>query len=180
MTAPVEPTPAAPPVVPPAQGDQKPAAAPATSADPPKPETDWKAEARKWEARAKENLSAAEKLAALEEKDKSELQRAQTRAEAAEKKAADLEAANQKREAEAEQAKQIAGWKEAVSKATGVPVAVLRGSTQEDIKAHAESLKEAFPDPDPRRGAYVPGEGRHVATGTGDPRQQFADIIKNA
>lgn len=39
--------------------------------------TDWKAEARKWEARAKENNSAAQKLAEIEESKKSETQKLQ-------------------------------------------------------------------------------------------------------
>jgi hypothetical protein len=176
MTAP-EP-PAAPPVVPPAQGEPKPAPTPATTPDPPKAETDWKAEARKWEARAKENLSAAEKLAALEEKDKTDLQRAQARAEAAEKKAAELEAAEKKRAADAEAARQIADWKAKVSKETDVPADVLRGSTLEDIQAHAESLKALLPEP--RKPGYVPGEGRTVAAGKGDPRQIFAEILKSS
>jgi hypothetical protein len=41
-----------------------------------KPEIDWKAKAREWERRAKENKSAADKLAEIEEANKSEVQRA--------------------------------------------------------------------------------------------------------
>jgi hypothetical protein len=48
-----------------------------------------KAEARKWEARAKANKDAAEKLAAIEEANKSEAQRASDRLAVAEKEAAD-------------------------------------------------------------------------------------------
>jgi hypothetical protein len=43
----------------------------------PAQETDWKAEARKWEARAKENSGAASKLAEIEESKKSEAQKLQ-------------------------------------------------------------------------------------------------------
>jgi len=39
--------------------------------------TDWKAEARKWEGRAKENSGAAQKLAEIEESKKSETQKLQ-------------------------------------------------------------------------------------------------------
>lgn len=46
--------------------------------------TDWKAEARKWEARAKANKEASEKLTELEEAQKTEQQRLVERAEAAE------------------------------------------------------------------------------------------------
>lgn len=62
--------------------------APAPVEAPAQEPTDWKAEARKWEQRAKENLSAAKRLAEIEEASKSELQKAQERAEAAEKTAA--------------------------------------------------------------------------------------------
>ena len=48
-------------------------------------ETDWKAEARKWEARAKANKEASDKLAELEEAQKTEQQRLTERAEAAER-----------------------------------------------------------------------------------------------
>jgi len=56
------------------------AAAEAATAEPaaaPAQETDWKAEARKWEARAKENSGAASKLAEIEEANKSEAQKLQ-------------------------------------------------------------------------------------------------------
>jgi len=39
-------------------------------------ETDWKAEARKWEQRAKENRSAADELAAIKEAQKTDAERA--------------------------------------------------------------------------------------------------------
>lgn len=56
---------------------------------PTKPETDWSAEAKKWEKRAKENKAAADKLATLEEANKTETERLNERASAAEKRAAD-------------------------------------------------------------------------------------------
>lgn len=39
---------------------------------------------------------------------------------------------------------QIAEWKREISKETGVPEDVLRGDTEEDIQAHADSLKSHF------------------------------------
>lgn len=70
--------------------------------EPTAPETqdkDWQAEAarltaesRKWEARAKENKAAADRLAELEEASKSAEQRAAERLAAAEKAAAEAEA----------------------------------------------------------------------------------------
>jgi hypothetical protein len=56
---------------------------------PAKPETDWKAEAKKWESRAKENTSAAKRLAEIEEASKTEAQKTADRLAAAEKEAAD-------------------------------------------------------------------------------------------
>lgn len=38
--------------------------------------TDWKAEARKWEARAKQNSDAAARLAQIEEANKTDLEKA--------------------------------------------------------------------------------------------------------
>ena len=55
-------------------------------------ETDWKAEARKWESRAKENSQAAARLAEIEDANKTEVQRATEAQEAAERRAADAEA----------------------------------------------------------------------------------------
>src|SRR5690606_15447595 len=72
---------------------ETPAPAPAQEPPPtpePKPaETDWKAEAKKWEARAKENKTAADQLAAIEEANKTEAQKTAEKLEAAEKAAAD-------------------------------------------------------------------------------------------
>jgi hypothetical protein len=129
----------------------------------------------------KDAKTKAQQYDAMVESQKTELQKIQERAEAAEKRAADLEAAEAQRIADAEAAKQIESWKADVAKKTGVPVDVLRGTTQEDIAAHAESLKALLPDPNARKvgGAYVPAEGRGVTT-TADPRQQFADILKQA
>src|SRR5699024_1423663 len=53
--------------------------------------TDWQAEARKWEKRAKENKSAADKLAEIEESKKTEIQKATERAENAEQRITQLE-----------------------------------------------------------------------------------------
>lgn len=51
--------------------------------------TDWKAEARKWEARSKENSAAAARLAELEEAQKTEHQKLTERAEKAERELAE-------------------------------------------------------------------------------------------
>ena len=48
------------------------------------PDIDWKAEARKWESRAKKNKDAADRLAEYEESQKTETQKLADRLEAAE------------------------------------------------------------------------------------------------
>lgn len=95
--------------------------------------TDWKAESRKWEKRAKENATAAEKLRAIEEANKTEAQKLTERAEAAEAKVREFEAAAERR-----------SWRAEVSKETGIPVDILRGDTREEIEAHAKTLSRYF------------------------------------
>lgn len=147
FTAPAEGSPPAPTPTPP------PAPAPAPAAPPaPAQEPDWKAEARKWEDRAKENKKAADRLAELEESQKTEAQKLADRAAAAEAKAAGYE-----------REKQVDAWKADVAKTSGVPAAALAGSTLEEIQAHAELLKPLIatsPEtPVPPAGPTVPGEG---------------------
>jgi len=67
-------------------------APPAQAEAPAVKETDWKAEARKWEERAKSNSSAAERLAEIEEASKSAEQKAAERLANAERAVADAEA----------------------------------------------------------------------------------------
>lgn len=119
----------------------------------PDPETDWKAEARKWEQRAKdnaktarENQTAAQRLAEIEESSKSELQ-----------KAIEARDAALKRVTEFESAQQVSSWKQEVATAAGLPVDVLRGSTREEIEAHAETLKPLIAQS--QRGPFVPSPG---------------------
>lgn len=66
-----------------------PAQEPAATEPKPKPETDWKAEAKKWETRAKENKTAADELAAIREANKTEAQKTADALTAAQKEAAD-------------------------------------------------------------------------------------------
>jgi hypothetical protein len=106
---------------------------------PAKPETDWRAEAKKWETRAKENKSAAEKLAALEESQKSEQQKLLERAEAAERErdtvrteALRLRIAHEKG-------------------LTPKQAARLRGNSEEELLADADELVTEFQPASPRR-----------------------------
>jgi len=133
--------------------DPTPPPAPAAPAQ----ETDWKAEARKWESRAKENSEARQRLSEIEEASKSEAQKLADRAAAAEAKVAQYESEKQQRE-----------WVKAVSDETGVPAGVLRGSTLEELQAHADSLKSLVSkEPDAPRGPHVPSEGTAAGNGKG-------------
>ena len=85
-----------------------------------------KADSRKWEGRAKENKSKADAYDKAQDEAKSETQRLTERAEA------ELEGVR------AAQAREQ--WAREASKRTGVPADVLRGSTQEEIDAHADEL----------------------------------------
>lgn len=80
-----------------------------------------------------EYKAAAERLKEIEEKDKTNLQKATERAEAAEAKLAERDAADA-----------IAKAARDVANATGVPVEALRGSSRDEIEAHAEVLKPFF------------------------------------
>lgn len=78
-----------------------------------------------------EDLKAkAAKFDELEDANKSELEKAQARAQAAEEKVQQFE-----------KAQQISDWKTKVSKDTGVPVELLFGESEDELKAHAEKLK---------------------------------------
>lgn len=69
MTGPVVPPSANPAPANPAQGED------AKPEEQPKPDIDWKAEARKWETRAKEYKPAADRLAQIEEASKTDQQK---------------------------------------------------------------------------------------------------------
>jgi len=127
----------------------------------------WKTKAREQEKRAKENAVKAAEFDRAVEAQKSEQQKLIERAEAAEREATALRSA-----------REVDGWKSAAAKRTGVPTELLRGETQEDIDEHADSIKALLPEP--RKGGQVPAEGRTITAGTGDPAQQFADLIRNA
>lgn len=112
--------------------------------------TDWKAEARKWEARAKENSGAAQKLTELENASKSELQRAIDRAAAAEAALAT---------AQAESLRLSIAARHGIS---GDHLDLLTGSSEDELEAKAQKLSaliavsakpDPFPKPDPSQGA---------------------------
>ena len=124
----------------PGSNDPNPTPAPPAKPEPAQ-EPDWKAEARKWEQRAKENKTAAERLAEIEEAQKTE---AQKQAEA-------LETAN-KELAKYKHREQVANWANEIvndEKFKGIPAAALKGDTREELEAHAEILRPLITPPNP-------------------------------
>lgn len=159
---------------PPAQESAKPAppasqeqtASTPTPTTEPAQEPDWKAEARKWEARSKENAAAAARLAEIEEASKTEAQKAAERLAA-------LEAEN----AAFKQKEQVAAWAAEVSEATGVPSAALRGGTKEELAAHAETLKALIAAP---RGPVIPSQGQQPrSSGPTSTADLFAEAFRD-
>lgn len=116
--------------------DSPPSTESASDGAPAQESTDWKAQARKWEERAKANKDAAERLAELEEAQKTEEQKTAERLAA-------LEAENE----QYKQAEQISKWKQEVSSETEVPAELLAGSTLEEIQEHAQRLKSHITQP---------------------------------
>lgn len=130
------------------QGD--PVVTPGDASQNPEPkETDWKAEARKWESRAKENLAsakanedAARRLAEIEESQKTEAQKLQEERDKAQKDLAEERTARIRAE---------------VANTKGIPANLLSGSTQEELEKSADALI-AFRGEAPK-GPVVPGQG---------------------
>ena len=131
-----------------------PAAAPAED------KTDWKAEARKHEQRAKENKAAADELANLKASQLTEAQKAeQALAEA------QAELAKYKKRDE------VAGWAKQIAKDSPVPPDALRGSTREELEEHHTQLASLLTGkaPTPAKTATPPGKSpaeRGGATGS--------------
>jgi len=113
------------PVAPAAQPTTPEPASEAAKTPAPAQETDWKAEARKWEERAKANKSAADELAKIEEANKTAEQKAAERLQAAEARAAELERKADRAE---------------VAAAKGVPIDLISGKSREEMEAAADRL----------------------------------------
>jgi len=147
------------------EGDGAPAPveAPAAEAAPvePNPETDWKAEARKWESRAKDNATAAQRLAEIEESNKTEAEKTAERLAAAEKRANELEAAVTRAE---------------VAAAKGVPASLLSGSTKEELEASADALIQ-FRGDKGSSGLHVPAEGKSPSVEVSDEKKFVNDLF---
>lgn len=110
--------------------------------------TDWKAEARKWESRAKENKTAAD------ERDEHA-----ARVAALEAEVEGFRAAEQIRKDTAE-----------VAKEHGVNPDLLRGSTRDELDAHAQALKAAL---DARSAPpVISSQGKSPGSTPADPNRE--------
>ncbi|MDU2421294.1 MAG: helicase [Bifidobacterium scardovii] len=110
---------------------------------------------RELEKKAKANKTAAEELEKLKASQMSEAEKAAKHTKELEDKVAAYEAA-----------KQQTDWAKQVSETTGVPANVLRGSTLEEIQAHAESLKTLLAPKLPK----VPDPAKHPEGKTANER----------
>lgn len=139
------------------------------SATPPVPEpapapvaqpdaTDWKAEARKWEQRSKENKTA---LDALTE------QHATATGRIAELESSNTELAGQVAATEA--AKERASLVDSIAKDKGVPAEALRGATAEELTAHADTLASLLKPSAP----VIDGQAKTPGNSGPDPLREF-------
>lgn len=131
----------------------------------------WKALSRKNEARADENADKAKSFDALEEANRSELEKITARAEAAEKIIADNKAKDDAAALRAEIAK------EKKFEERKVPATALRGSTREELEAHADELLALLPAPEPAPSAD--GQG-NTGQPIGDGDMSAEDIVAAA
>ena len=109
-----------------------------------KPEIDCKSESRKWENRAKENRRAAnerdELAKAIGDKDAT--------IEALKAKVADFETAAKVRE-----------WSANAAAEHGISADLIRGTTEDEINAHAAAIAKALHDAKPSVAPVVPQAG---------------------
>lgn len=140
---------------------------PEVDQQPSEDKTDWKAEARKWEARAKQNSDAAKRLGDIEEASKSELQKAIDRAAAAEAALAS---------AQAESLRLTVAARHGIS---GDNLDLLVGSTEDELEVKAKKIAslitdsgktDPFPKADPSQGGHGTG-----APSTADLFARFAE-----
>lgn len=116
--------------------------------------TDWKAEARKWETRAKANADKAKAYDEEQEAGKSELQKA-------------IEQANAYK-AEADSLKTKAALDAArskVSEETGVPASLIKGEDEDSMREFAKAVADFAK---PKTAPKMPKAGKFDASGAGD------------
>lgn len=101
----------------------------------------WKNLSRKNEERATSNAEKAQKYDELEEANRTEQEKLQARAEAAEKALAERDA----KDAATKLAAEVAAEK-SKGLAKPIPASALRGSTREELEAHADDIIALLPE----------------------------------
>lgn len=147
--------------------NEAPQGAESVEGEPQEQGTDWKAEARKWESRAKENLAAAkanetaaQRLAEIEESQKTEAQKAQEALEQAQRELAET---------------RLQAARAEVAASKGVPVELLSGGTREELEAAADALI-AFRG-EPAKGPVIPGQGKQPAAAPESKAEAFGRAL---
>ena len=131
----------------------------------------WKGLSRKNEERAASNADKAKKFDEHEEANRTELEKAQARAEAAEKAVAERDA----KEAAIKLREEIATEKKFADR--NIKATALRGTTREELEAHADELLELIPAP----AAAASADGQGAAGGDiGKGEQSVEDIVAAA
>ena len=126
---------------------------------------EWRAHARKWEDRSKSNKAAldeAQETIASLTAERDDAIQAKT---ALETEATDLRTKVE----EFESRDALAALVKSVSDDTGVPADVLRGETEDELRAHADTLKSAFPS-----APVVPGQADTPSEPPSDAMREFA------
>lgn len=131
----------------------------------------WKGLSRQNEERAKSNAEKAKKFDEHEEANRTELEKAQARAEAAENVIAERDA----KEAASKLREEIANEKKFADHK--ISASALRGSTREELEAHADELLSMFPAP-----AAAPSAEGQGNTGTqiGEGEMSADDVVAAA
>lgn len=111
-----------------------------------------RAESAKYRTEAKANAEAAKRLVEIEEASKTAEQKAAERLAELEAKVNGYETRDQ-----------INAWKAEVAEATGVPAALLAGSTKEEIEAHAAIAKPLITPAAPAGHQPIPSAGTGAA-----------------
>lgn len=132
----------------------------------------WKALSQKNEQRAKENAEKAQKF---DDIDKTEVERERARAEKAEKALEERTAADEKAKSEKDAAAAAKKLREDVATTKRIAPSLLRGSTKEELEAHADELIAAGVKPAAAPPAEGQGEnGEQVST---DGEKSADDIV---
>ncbi|MCC3277527.1 hypothetical protein LJ753_16810 [Arthrobacter sp. zg-Y20] len=118
----------------------------------PAQEIDWKAEARKWEGRAKENKGALDELTG-------KYTTVETRVGELSKKVQDFEAEKERAEILSD-----------VAEKSGVPASALRGNTRDELEAHAADLAKLIKP----SGPIIPGQEKAPQRIPDSPNAEFA------